>query len=119
MLVLVDDALRRLGVPHSTHQPDAVARLWQTPWATADLRLFCTPGDDGTHVLATIRVVFPADACAVEVAYDEDRFRDPVPPLLLVAAALAGIYGLWGGPLHFIRFALRVLATAARRLSPN
>lgn len=63
--------------------------------------------------------MFHADALAVELAYDEDRFPEPVPPLLLIAAAVAGIYGLWGGPPHFIRFAFCLLAKVASRGSLN
>lgn len=96
-----------------------LARLWETPWTTGDLRLFSATTDEGTRVAATIRVTFPADACAVELTYDEARFATPAPPLLLVAAAVAGIYGLWGGPPHFVRFASRLLAIQAGRLSSS
>lgn len=117
MLVLFDETLGRVGIPH--RQPTSVTRLWKTPATTVDLRLFCIPENGGVHVLSTVRVVSHADAIAIELTYDEDRFPEPVSPDLLAAACVAGIHKLWGGPGHFIRFAAHLLARTAGRLSLN
>ncbi len=118
MFVLRD---RQVHEAYARHRiPTAVAQLPTAPHGvTVELRLFCAPAEDGAEALATVRVVFHADACAVETTYDQGRVPAGTPPLLLVSACLAGLYGLWGGPPHFVRLASRLLATEATRLSPN
>jgi len=101
--------------------PAAWARIWDSPQAQVDLRLFCDPAPEAptTPVLVTVRVRFPADHLAVEILYEQAAVPSPPNVTALAAACLAGLYGLWGGPPHFIRYAAALLAATTVRPCPN